>query len=534
MKADVLLVNGRCLTFAGRSARSLATIGDRIVAVGAEDELSSLRGPRTRVLDLQGGLALPGFIDSHVHLRALAARLTRLRLESAPSLQEALRRIDMFARRTPPGVWITGGGFDKNVWGQRFPTRYDLDSVTQEHPVALRSRDGHTLWLNSLALAKVSLARSTPDPPGGAIGRDERGELTGILQEAATGLVRRSPAFDQPQPTLDHIRAALRFLLRQGLTSVHLMEEAPILQALQELRREEGLPIRTTVYRDLSALDDLIAADITSGLGDEWVRIGGLKLMLDGTLGSQTAWLFEPYENGPSGDLGISYMSVEELRNHVRCAAKAGLACAIHAIGDRANAEALDAVEAAQHLATPLPHRIEHCQLLRRRDVARFARLRVIASMQPCHMLGDIDISERYWGRRSRWAFPVRSLLSRKATLAFGSDAPVETANPLAGIYAAVLRQTLDGRPSGGWNRDLEGIRIVQAIRSYTLGPAFATGEAHLKGRLAPGYLADIVVFPRDLTRLRSRALLELKPDLVIVGGRVRYRRPPAARSHYV
>ncbi|MBN1461102.1 MAG: amidohydrolase family protein, partial [Armatimonadetes bacterium] len=200
MKAHVLLVNGRFLTFAGRSARSLAIIGDRVVAVGEEDELSSLRGPGTRIVDLQGGLALPGFTDSHAHLHALANRLSQVNLASASTLQDALRRVAAVARRTPTGTWITGRGFDKNTWGQQFPTRHDLDRVTQKHPVALRSRDGHTLWLNSLGLAKVSLTRTTPDPPGGAFGRDERGDLTGILHEAAMALVHSSPSFVQPQP----------------------------------------------------------------------------------------------------------------------------------------------------------------------------------------------------------------------------------------------------------------------------------------------------------------------------------------------
>jgi predicted amidohydrolase YtcJ len=262
-----------------------------------------------------------------------------------------------------------------------------------------------------------------------------------------------------------------------------------------------------------------------SGFGDEWFRFGGLKLLIDGSLGSQTAWMFEPYENSPDAGCGVLWMDPIAFRETVRRAAEAGLACAIHAIGDRANAEVLDALGAIRDLSTPLPHRIEHAQLLRPQDVPRFARLGVVASMQPCHILGDIDPAERYWGRRSRHAYPIRSLLRSGATLAFGSDAPVETADPIKGLYAAVCRQTLDGRPDGGWYRNEEGISVTDALRGYLLGPAVATGESHLKGRLAPGYLADIVILARDITRLRSRALLDARVDTVIVGGHVAYRR---------
>jgi predicted amidohydrolase YtcJ len=525
MRADLLLLNGRVLTMCGRSASAIASAGGRILAVGRDAELVPLRDRRTRVIDLRGRPALPGFTDSHVHLAALALRLSRVRLDSAGSLKGALKLVRARARRTPRGAWITGEGFDKNRWGEEFPTRHDLDRAAPGNPAVMRSRDGHTLWLNSLALQVCGIASGTPTPPGGVIAQDQRGEPTGILQEAATALVHESPAFDESRPLPGDLAKALRLLTRQGITSVHLMEEMPIFSALQALRERGQLAARVTIYRSSAALDGLIAADMRSGLGDEWLRFGGVKLFMDGSLGSQTAWLFQPYDNTAPASCGVPQVSPEELRHHVRRAAQAGIACAIHAIGDRANAEALDALEAVRDIPPPLPHRVEHCQLVRPGDVPRFAGLGVIASMQPCHILGDIDAADRYWGRRSRHAYPIKSLLSAGATLAFGSDAPVETADPLAGIYAAVARRTVDGRPASGWHRREQGITVAQAARAYTVGPATATGEAHLKGRLAPGYLADIVVLPRSISRLRGRGLLDVRPDLVIVGGHVAYRR---------
>jgi hypothetical protein len=322
----------------------------------------------------------------------------------------------------------------------------------------------------------------------------------------------------------DELLAGLRSLLRHGITSVHAMEERETFGALQQLQRSGRLPLRVTLYRGAGSLDALIASGLRSGFGDEWLRIGGLKLLIDGSLGSQTAWMFRPYE-GSDSECGVPVLHGDELRDLVRRASEAGIACAIHAIGDRANTEALDALTSVRGFPTPLPHRIEHAQLLRRADLPRFARLNVIASMQPCHILGDIDSAERYWGRRSRWAYPIRSLLRAGARAIFGSDAPVETHDVTAGIYAAVRRQTLDGRPSHGWYREEEGIGRLATLRAYTTEPAAATGEAGLKGKLAPGYLADVVVLSEDVLRVRPERLMQPRVDLVVLAGHLRYRR---------
>jgi hypothetical protein len=568
--ADALLLNGRLLTMAGRKASALAIVRDRIAAVGSDDEMASLRGPRTRVFDLQGRLALPGFTDSHIHLMALARGLSQVDLAGAESLAEALRRVARRARRSPAGAWITGGRFDKNRWdagGDRFarlargstqgagrgqgcprptgfPTRQDLDRVSHGHPIALHSRDGHSVWLNSLALKLCGVTRATRAPAGGVIVRDARGEPTGILQERAAALLWRCPAFQQGGPGREEVKAALRFLLRQGVTSAHVMEEADTLGVVEELRERGELPIRLALYRSRHDLEDLIAAGVRSGFGDEWVRIGGIKLLVDGSLGSQTAWVFRPYrgaEAQSANACGVPVLCGKELSESVARAHQAGLACALHAIGDRANAEALGAIEKAEGMGIALPgspeapprepgaargvpalqHRIEHAQLLRPKDIPRLARLGVVASMQPCHLLGDIPIADRYWGRRSRWAYPIASLLAHGTTVAFGSDAPVETSNPVKGVFAAVRRQMLDGQPRGGWYRREEGIGLMAALRGYTTGPALATGEAETKGKLLPGYLADIVVLSADITRLRGGGMLSARPEMVFVGGRL-------------
>jgi len=528
MYADLLLVNGRILTLRGRSFEALAVKGGRVEAVGTSEDLRSRCESFTRTLDLRGRLAVPGFTDSHVHLAALAASRREVNLRSAASLEKALQRVADRARRTAPAKWITGGRFDKNRWGDAFPTRHDLDRVAPKQPVALSSRDGHCLWVNSRALRACRITARTPAPPGGEILRDDRGQPSGILLERATALVYGSPAFSRPDADEDGLRSALRYLARRGITSIHAMDDIPVLLQLQKLREAGRLDQRITIYPPFSALDELTAAGVRSGFGDEWIRVGGLKLFVDGALGSQTAWLFEPYENVRPKSSGIPVLSEKELRESVRRAAESGFACAIHAIGDRANAAALSAIEAAQDCPTRLPHRIEHAQLVRPEDIPRFRRAGVVASMQPCHILGDIGAAERYWGGRSRYAYPIHSLLRAGATLAFGSDTPVETDDPLAGIYAAVCRQDRDGSPPNGWHRKDQGIRVRDALRAYASGPAAATGEADRKGVLEPGYLPDIVVLSDDITKLDGRSLLEARVDMTIVGGRVRYRRRSA------
>ena len=523
MHAHLLLINGHIITLA-RPARveALAVVGERVVAVGSTDEMISLQGPRTRVVDLGGRFAVPGLTDSHVHIAALAEHLRELDLSNATTLAGALRRVGARARRIPRGRWITGGRFDKNLWGEAFPTRHDLDRVAPDHPVVLSTKDGHTRWLNSLALKRCGITASTKSPAGGEIQRDNHGRPTGILFENALGLVYRAPAFCRREQAPLDLEKAMRHLVRQGVTSVHAMEGPDTLGRLQEIRKQGRLPLRVAAYLPPGAIPSLAAAGLRSGFGDEWLRLVGIKLFVDGTLGSQTAWLWEPYDNLRPSSRGIATISVRELRRQVREVATAALPCAVHAIGDRAVSEVLDVFSAVGDRRPPLPHRIEHIELVRPEDIGRFAAQSVAASMQPIHIPGDIAPAERYWGKRARYAYPIGSLLRSGALVAFGSDAPVETADPLAGMRAAVLRQSWDGKPAEGWYRQQHGISALEALRCYTTGPAAITGEARLKGRLAPGYLADMVVLSDDITRLRG--LRQARVTMVVIGGKVAFR----------
>jgi predicted amidohydrolase YtcJ len=528
--ASLLLVNGRIITQAGRGASALAAVGDRIVAVGEDHELLPLRGARTQALDLRGRTVVPGFTDSHLHLASLATRLATIDLHHARSLVEAQRRVAARAATAPPGQWLIGGGFDKNRWGDRFPTRHDLDAVAPDHPVALSSHDGHTMWLNSAALRESGLTRRTRCPANGVIFRDPQGRPTGILQEAAIGLLDECASFQAARrPGRADLARATRYLVRLGVTSVHAMDGLDTFSDLQGLRAQGRLGPRVTLYAPCAETETLAAARLRSGFGDEWLRLGGVKVMCDGALGSQTAWLCEPYQNceavlgaAADGYRGVPVTCGEELRQVVRRAAEAGLACAVHAIGDCANADVLDAFAAASRLATPLPHRVEHAQLLRPADLPRFAQQGVIASMQPVHLLADVPLAERYWGTRGRWAYACHSLARRRAVLAFGSDAPIETPDPLAGLRAAVFREARDAAPGESWYPE-ERLTLAAALHAYTVGPARATGEAALKGRLAPGYLADAVVLSNDPRT--ARGLRAARVDVVVVGGKLEYHR---------
>lgn len=528
--ASLLLVNGRIITNAGRRASALAAIGDRVVAVGEDHEVLPLRGPRTQVLDLRGRTVVPGFTDSHLHLASLATRLATIDLHHARSLADVRRKVAARAATTPRGQWLIGGGFDKNRWGDSFPTRHDLDRVAPDHPVALSSHDGHTMWLNSAALRVAGLTRRTECPANGVLLRDAQGRPAGILQETAIGLLTDCASFRAARrPSQVDLTRAMQHLLRQGVTSVHAMDGLDTFADLQELRAQGRLAPRVALYAPCAETETLAAAGLRSGFGDEWLRLGGVKVMCDGALGSQTAWLCAPYQNceavlgaAADGYCGVPVTCGEELRQVLRRAAEAGLACAVHAIGDRANADVLDAFAETGDRPVPLPHRIEHAQLLRPEDLPRFAQHGIIASMQPVHLLADVPLADRYWGARSRWAYACRSLARGRAVLAFGSDAPIETPDPLAGLRAAVFREARGAAPGESWYPE-ERMTLAATLQAYTVGPALATGEAAVKGRLAPGHLADAVVLSHDLHT--KQGLRAARVDVVVVGGKLRHHR---------
>jgi len=527
MAANLVLHNGNVYTM-GRAApctQAIAISGERVVAVGEDRAMLDLLAHDGRAVDLDGLTVVPGFTDAHLHLLSVGLGLTRVDLLGAASLEDALARVAARAASTPDGHWLVGHGWDHSLWGGTLPTRADLDRVAPRHPVCLAHKCGHATWANSRALELAGITRTTPDPPAGALERDSTsGEPTGILKENAGALVRRLV----PEPTAEEadeaIRAATRRAHRAGLVGVHTMEGAASFRALQRLRASGELRLRVLITVPEEALDAAAAIGLASGFGDHWLRIGGVKLFADGALGSRTAYLLAPYEN-ESDYVGISTATPEYLRDTVDRAARAGLASFTHAIGDRANREVLDAVEAsrAAGVGLHLRHRIEHAQLLHPEDIGRFAQLGVVASVQPIHATQDLRLVDAHWGARGAGAYAFRSLLDSGAVLAFGSDCPVEDLSPLVGVHAAVTRRRADGSPGPeGWYPE-QRLTVAEAVRAYTLGAAWAGGEEADRGSLSPGKLADLAVLSKDLFTIDPMAILDTVVVATVVGGQCVY-----------
>jgi len=523
MPAHLLLTNGIVHTGAPHQprAQALVIVGSRIAYAGDAASAAAharAHGPHETV-DLAGACVLPGLTDAHVHLGWYALGLARVQAQT-DTLEACLARLAQHAAGTPAGRWITGLGWDHNLWGGRFPTRQDLDRIAPAHPVSLIAKSGHATWVNSLALQRAGIARDTADPPGGQIVRHADGQPTGILLETAARLVQQAI----PEPTVDEMVAALRRALpeahRLGLTGAHDMGDTTSFRALQRLEAEGALTLRVLESIPLANLDAAIALGLESGGGSNRLRLGQVKLFADGALGPRTAWMLAAYDDAPD-DTGIATLTIGELHDAVARAAGHGLACAIHAIGDAAVRAALDAIAALPRDQRPLrlPHRVEHAQLVHPDDLPRFAALGVVASMQPIHATADIDIAEQHWGERCRGAYAWASLLRAGARLALGSDCPVESLSPLAGIHAAVTRRRADGYPGPeGWQPQ-ERIGVPEALAGYTSGAAHAAGRADQLGTLAPGKLADLTILDRDPTAVAPDELLAIQVLGTYVGG---------------
>jgi predicted amidohydrolase YtcJ len=524
--AGVLFEDGRMYVGGpgGARAAALAVEGGRVAAVGDVDDLRR-RFPHFARVSLDGRTVLPAFTDSHIHLAGLGLSLRRVDLRSCRALRDAVARVADAAPGGRPGEWIQGGGWDKNLWPEgRFPRRDDLDPVTAGRPAALRSKDGHTVWANSAALALAGITRATPDPEGGTIVRDPAtGEPTGLLAERAAHPLLALAGRPSPEAIEQAILDASDAVHRVGIAGVHVVEGGEVLAACQRLRARGALGLRVCMMIPEESLEAAITVGVRSGFGDATIRIGGVKIFSDGALGSQTASMLEPYEGHPD-NRGVVVRSADQLRTLVASAAAHGIAAVVHAIGDRANRWVLDAIEAVRSdtVRWGLRHRIEHVQLLHPADLPRLAALGVVASMQPIHCTQDRDIADRYWGARSRYAYAFRSLLRYGTHLAFGSDAPVETPDVLAGIYAAVARKRQHEPDRPAWYPE-ERLTVEEAIRAYTEGPAYASGEERVKGKLLPGYLGDFVALSRDPLTVGPDELPEIRVEMTVVGGTVRY-----------
>ena len=519
--SDLVLYNARIHTqdTDRPTAQAIALRDNKIIAVG-DNALVQRLSTNAKMIDLRGRCVIPGLIDAHLHAEWIALGLKNLDAET-PTLAELLRRVEERAAITPKNQWIRGHGWNQNVWGGVFPTRAELDRVAPEQPVYLTMKSGHAGWANSLALKLAGISAATPNPANGEIVRDERGEPTGIFLEGATDLIAKALPDISAQAVADALRDLLPRLHRCGLTGVHDFDGARAWQAWQILKENGELNLRVSKTIPVYLLDHAIALGLRSGFGDDWLRINSVKAFADGALGPQTALMIDPYE-GSTVKRGIAITDKAALLENVRQASAAGLSSTIHAIGDQANRDVLDVFAAARAAETTprLRHRIEHAQLLHPDDGARLAPLHIIASMQPIHATSDRLIADQYWGQRSVGAYAWRTQLNAGATLAFGSDAPVESFNPFLGIHAAVTRRRTDGSPAEeGWYPE-QRLSVDEAVRGFTLGAAYASYDEQRKGSLTPGKLADLIVLDRDIFTIEPMAIAETQALATLIDGR--------------
>jgi predicted amidohydrolase YtcJ len=526
-RADLLIENARPWSDGARigNADAVAVSGGRVLAVGRLAELAALVTRETRRIDARGATVTPALTDAHIHLVAWARSRGQLELFDCTSREQALSRVARHLAAHPGTQTVVGRGWDANRWSEP-PACDALDAVTGERPVLLHSKDFHSLWVNRAALRLAGVTRQTADPPGGRLERDGAGELTGIVREHAVRLFAALAPTPTPAGDLDQVRDAVQGLHAEGITAVHDFEGVEEHRLLRALTRGEGPRIRVLMHVPHGALDHALGAGIGSGTGDDFFRVGALKLFADGTLGSQTAALLEPYEN--SADRGLELIAPAELTALVGRAAAGGLAVAIHAIGDRAVRNALDAIAAAGAAArAALPPRIEHVQLLDPADLPRFAAAGVMASMQPSHCTADIDIAQRHWGRRAGRSYPWRTLLGAGARLVFGSDAPVEPPTIGESLRSALTRRRADGTPAGGFVPG-ECIDLDTALSAYTEGPARAAGTWPRVGRIAEGAPADLAVWSADLHALDPMEFTGVRAHATVMDGRIVFERHDA------
>ena len=531
----ILYLNGNIYTMDATLPRAQAMAIDdstgRIRAVGTNDEVRRVGGKHTHILDLKGKTVLPGFIDAHIHLLHTAQMQNRIDARNATSEAEVAELVRERANQTPSGHWIQGGQWDRNLWTDTsFPSKASLDAVAPTHPVALSSKDGHLLWVNSLALQRAGITRETAQPETGNILRDGSGEPTGVLQEeGATSLVFN--VIDSSDPTLNRtlIERTMAQLQQSGITTIHDIEGDTSLTLFRNLRDEGKLGVRVQMILPRQMLPQLRTQGINNEEND-LLRIGGIKIFADGTLGSQTAAMLESFEGSP-GNFGMLTIPEQEMMDTVNDATEMGLTIAIHAIGDRAARVALNSIERAQMLiaeqGTPedvhsgLRYRLEHVQLIAPEDLQRMRRLGVIASIQPFHAVADRDIAERYWGKRSRHAYAYRTMHDLGIPIAMGSDAPVERFDPLDILYAATLRRD-PGLQRPSWLPD-QALNIADALWGYTLGAAYAGAEEQRKGSLSVGKLGDAVVLREDILQVPQEKIAENGVQATILGGNIVY-----------
>jgi predicted amidohydrolase YtcJ len=494
---------------------------DKVAAIGGPELLDSFGASASRE-DLGGRVILPGLTDAHMHLMHYALGLQKVDVETTTKA-EALKRVAERAAQTPPGEWVLGHGWQQNDWDGEFPSAAELDAIAPQNPVYLTGKSLHVSWANTAALRLAGLSAGSPDPINGKILKDENGQPNGILLETAAELVEKII----PQPDVagiaEVIEAALPNLWKFGLTGVHDFDYRTAFMALQILDNSGRLKLRVTKSVPLDLLPHAQALGLRTGFGSAHLRIGSVKLFMDGALGPRTAAMFQPYLNEPE-NRGILNMDGEQFFEYGRQAAEVGLSMTAHAIGDRAMHEILDGYEQLRNYERErglpaLRHRIEHVQIIHPDDARRLGKLGIIASMQPIHATSDMLAAEKYWGERVNLAYAWRTQLEAGATLAFGSDAPVESPNPFWGLHAAVTRRRTDGSPAAeGWHPE-QRLTMREALEGYTIGAAYAAGLEGCVGRLSPGHYADLIVLEQDPFTCPPDDLLTMQSAATMLGG---------------
>jgi len=526
--ADLVVINANIHTMDAKRtiAKNMAVANGKIIAIGSDADIRPLLGPNTRVIDAKGKLVLPGFNDAHVHFLGTGAQLSSVDLRDAKTPQEFVQRLKDFAAKQPKGRWILGGQWDHENWTPNdLPTAALIDAVTPDNPVFISRLDGHMSLANSLAMKLAGVTKDTKDVSGGLIVRDASGNPAGVFKDAAESYIDRvipDADFDQK---LQFAEAASNYAATFGLTSVQDMSSGTDVGVYQELMRQGRLHTRIYGCSPLADFKRWQNTGVHYAFGSPMLRVGCLKGYADGSLGSTTAWFFEPYLDAPNTS-GLPRADVTTtMKQNIVDADKNGLQVHIHAIGDRANATILDYYENVDAVNGPRDrrYRIEHAQHLRQEDIPRFGKLKVVASMQPMHIIDDGRWAwKRLDEKRLKGTYAFRTLLDTGAVLAFGSDSPVATMNALYGIYAAVTRRTLDDKNPNGWIPE-QKISVDEAVRAFTWGSAYAEFQDDIKGTLEVGKLADFIVISDDIFTIDPIKIRDSRVLTTVVDGKVVY-----------
>jgi len=501
---------------------AIAIENERVIAIGNDEEILGLSRPGCRIVDSQGKTILPGLTDSHIHLSLYAQSLEKINCETKTK-QACLDQIAEKAHKIKPGEWIIGHGWNQNNWPEGFGCAADLDAIAPNNPVYLTDKAIHSGWVNSLALQLAGITNQTPNPSGGVIHRDSSGAPTGILFETAMFLIEAAIPPLHPENLAKLISRAQQELWKFGITAAHDFDELSCFEALQLLHQRDELKLRVIKGIPEYALQTALDMRLQTGFGDAMLRIGSLKLFADGALGPHTAAMLDAYSDDPN-NFGVLIGDSQHFYPILETAAKNRLAVAVHAIGDRANREVLDAYARlrdyeAKNQLPRLPHRIEHVQIIQPQDQNRLVQLGITASMQPIHATSDMFTCDRCWGERSKFAYAFKDLLDKGTRLIFGSDAPVESPNPFIGIHAAVTRRRPDGSPgTEGWYPQ-QKLDLSTTLKAYTSTPASIYGRQFEQGNLTPGCFADLILLDQDPFKASAEDLHFLAPSGTMVAG---------------